>query len=84
MVGNSANPFSRYYAEILRAEGLNEFNVTDLSGVDAATLAGYDVVILGETPLSAGQVHDVHRLGDRRRQPDRDAPRQAARRRCSA
>jgi len=56
VVGNSANPFSRYYAEILRAEGLNEFNVTDLSGVDATALAAYDVVILGETTLSAGQV----------------------------
>ncbi len=59
VVGNSANPFSRYYAEILRAEGLNEFNVTDLSNVDAATLDAYDVVILGETSLSAGQVQTL-------------------------
>ena len=56
VIGNSSNPFSRYYAEILRAEGLNEFSVTDLSGVDAAALGEYDVVILGETGLTAGQV----------------------------
>jgi hypothetical protein len=55
VIGNSANPFSRYYAEILRAEGLNEFNVTDLSGVDAAMLDSYDVVVLGETALSTAQ-----------------------------
>ncbi len=55
MIGSSSNPFSRYYAEILRAEGLNSFNATDLSGVTAAVLADYDVVILGETALGAAQ-----------------------------
>jgi len=55
VIGNSADPFSRYYAEVLRAEGLNEFNVTDLSGVDTAMLDSYDVVILGETALSPAQ-----------------------------
>ena len=33
MISNSANPFGRYYAEILRAEGLNEFTATDISNV---------------------------------------------------
>jgi hypothetical protein len=56
VVGWSSNPFSRYYAEILRAEGLNEFTVNDISSVTPATLAAYDVVILGDMPLSAGQV----------------------------
>ena len=32
---DAANPFSRYYAEILRAEGLNEFTATDISTVTA-------------------------------------------------
>ena len=56
MIVGPANPFGRYYAEILRAEGLNAFTVTDISNVDAATLDAYDVVILGEMPLSAAQV----------------------------
>ncbi len=56
VIANSADPFSRYYAEILRAEGLNEFKVTDLSNVSASMLADYDVAILAENDLSAGQV----------------------------
>ncbi len=56
VISNVANPFSRYYAEILRSEGLNEFKVTDLANVNAAMLGAYDVVILGETGLSAAQV----------------------------
>ena len=56
VVSSTGNPFSRYYAEILRAEGLNAFAVADLSSVSAATLSVYDVVILGEMPLTAAQV----------------------------
>ena len=56
IVGSSANPFTQYYAEILRAEGLNAFTVTDLSQVSAASLVAYDVVILGEMPLTSTQV----------------------------
>ena len=48
------NPSRRYYAEILRAEGLNEFTSTDISNVTPAVLNAYDVVILGESRLSAG------------------------------
>ena len=54
VVTGDSNPFGRYYAEILRNEGLNEFDVTDLSDV-TAVLAAHDVVILGETPLTAGE-----------------------------
>ena len=56
VVGTATDPFSRYYAEILRAEGLNAFRVTDISNVSASTLASYDVVILGQMPLTAGLV----------------------------
>jgi len=56
VVASSSNRFSQYYAEILRAEGLNEFSVADLANVDASLLASYDVVILGELPLTAAQV----------------------------
>ena len=56
VVTSASNPFSTYYAEILRNEGFNAFAVQDLSQVTAATLGSYDLVILGEMPLSAAQV----------------------------
>jgi hypothetical protein len=39
----------------LRAEGLNGFGVADISSVSASMLNGYDVVILGEMPITAAQ-----------------------------
>ena len=56
VISSSSNPFGRYYAEILRAEGLNEFTATDISLVTPAMLTGYDVAILGEMPLTSSQV----------------------------
>jgi hypothetical protein len=56
IVSSSSNPFGRYYAEILRTEGLNAFTATDISLVTAGTLSAHDVVILGEMPLTATQV----------------------------
>ena len=59
VLSSAANPFSRYYAEILRAEGLNEFTATDISNLTAALLNNYQVVILGEfslTPIEAGLI----------------------------
>jgi phosphodiesterase/alkaline phosphatase D-like protein len=56
VIAAASNPFTRYYAEILRTEGLNAFMVRDISQVDATYLAAYDVAILGEMPLSPGQV----------------------------
>jgi len=56
IVANAANPFSQYYPEILRAEGLNEFSVADLTNVTSTLLSSYDVVILGELPLTTAQV----------------------------
>ncbi len=55
VISSSSNPFGRYYAEILRAEGLNEFTATDISLVTPSTLDNYDVVILGELPLTSSQ-----------------------------
>ncbi len=55
-IASAANPFGRYYAEILRCEGLNAFTVTDLSLVTPAVLTAHDVAILAEVPaLSSGQ-----------------------------
>lgn len=56
VISKSTNPFSKYPAEILRAEGLNEFAVTDIAAVTAGVLNNHDVVILGEMSLSAGEV----------------------------
>ena len=52
----ASNPFTTYYAEILRTEGLNLFTVADIAPVTAATLAAHDVAILGEMPLTSAQV----------------------------
>ena len=56
VITSASNPFSRYYTEILRTEGLNAFGIRDLSSVSAAILNQYDVVILGEMPLTSAQV----------------------------
>src|SRR5262245_34139421 len=56
VVTTPANPFSYYYAEILRSEGFNAFAVMDLGSVSPASLAPYDLVILGEMALSASEV----------------------------
>ncbi len=56
VVTATANPFTVYLGEILRGEGLNEFAFADIGAVTSTSLATYDVVILGEMPLTAAQV----------------------------
>ncbi|MBL7739314.1 MAG: DUF4082 domain-containing protein [Chitinophagaceae bacterium] len=56
VVHSNANPFSLYSAEILRAEGLNEFTTAEIATVTSTLLNNYDVVILGEMALSAPAV----------------------------
>ena len=51
----TGDPFGSYYAEILRAEGLNAFLTKDLSTVTAATLGAYDVAILANVALTNAQ-----------------------------
>jgi hypothetical protein len=61
VVSSGSNPFTKYYAEILRAEGMNEFSVADIGSINATILNGYNVVILGEmslTPLQVGMFSD--------------------------
>jgi hypothetical protein len=48
--------FGRYYPEILRAEGLNAFSTATTSALTPGGLAAYDVVVLGETPVTDAQV----------------------------
>lgn len=56
VVQNTANKFSRYYSEILRAEGYNTFATADVSAITSTLLNQYDVVVVGEVPLTAAQV----------------------------
>src|ERR1044071_2059507 len=56
VVTTASNPFSKYYSEILKAEGLNAFHTADIGTVTAAVLANYDTVLLGEVSLTLTQV----------------------------
>ncbi|MGZ4156399.1 MAG: N,N-dimethylformamidase beta subunit family domain-containing protein, partial [Bacteroidia bacterium] len=56
VISGATNPFSRYPVEILRAEGLNEFTAMDISLVNATILNNYEVIVLGEFPLTAADV----------------------------
>ncbi len=56
IVSSASNPFSAYYSEIIQTEGLNAFNVSDISLVSSAVLAAYDIVVLGEVSLTTSQV----------------------------
>lgn len=56
IVTSATNPYSLYLAEILRAEGLNEFRTIDVGTLSALTLAPYDLVIVGEVPVTPAQV----------------------------
>jgi hypothetical protein len=50
------NPFGCYLAEILRAEGLNCFQIAHASDLGNASLDLYDLVLLAEGPLDHAQV----------------------------
>jgi len=75
VIANSATPFSRYYAEILRAEGMNAFAVRDVANVtpailaDAgATLANAYIRVDASKPPGAGivsQTMQFHGTADR-------------------
>ncbi len=56
IVTDNDNPFSAYYSEILRAEGLNSFKTVELADVNSVLLGQYDVVLLGDMALSDNQV----------------------------
>lgn len=55
VITSAANKYSPYYAEILRTEGFNYFDVKDITTVSASTLANYDAAILAEMTLSQSQ-----------------------------
>jgi hypothetical protein len=56
VITSPSSIFGKYYAEILRTEGLNEFAVADIGTVTSTTLNAYDVVLLAPATLTAAQV----------------------------
>ncbi|MFI5088964.1 MAG: DUF4082 domain-containing protein [Terriglobales bacterium] len=56
VVTSSSNPYTTFLPEILRTEGFNEFDTADISVVTSTTLSAYDLVVLGDTSLTAAQV----------------------------
>ena len=56
IITTPANLFTRYYTEILRTEGLNEYAIQEISAVTAGELAGYDIAVLGDMALTSDQV----------------------------
>jgi hypothetical protein len=55
VVTDPGDPVGTYYAEILRAEGLNEFAVRTKAELTAATLSGYQVVLLAHASVTDAQ-----------------------------
>lgn len=51
----STNPFGLFLSEILQAEGVNCYQIADVSDLDGAPLAWYDTILLADGPLSTGQ-----------------------------
>ncbi|MEM8531294.1 MAG: hypothetical protein AAGF95_10655 [Chloroflexota bacterium] len=57
VVNDSAtNPFGPYVGEILRAEGLNAYDIAELGTLSANDLTQHELVILAETALNATQI----------------------------
>ena len=56
IITDNSVPYSSYYAEILRTEGLNEFSVLPIGSLSASALAGVDVAILSDIPVTDAQV----------------------------
>jgi hypothetical protein len=55
VVSSAANPFGLYSAEVLRAEGLDDFTTIDIAFLTPAFASMFDVIVLGEMNLSAAQ-----------------------------
>ena len=51
--------FGKYLGELLHAEGLNEFDMVEISGINGSLLSQYQVVILGKGSLTSGQASNL-------------------------
>jgi hypothetical protein len=56
VISSASNPYTGYYDEILRSEGMNEFSVEDIAGLTPATMAFFKVAILADMQLTPSQV----------------------------
>jgi hypothetical protein len=56
VITKTTSPFTTYLPEILRAEGMNAFDVAEVSDVTSGQLSGYSVAMVGEMPLTSGEV----------------------------
>nr|WP_234705034.1 Ig-like domain-containing protein [Sinorhizobium meliloti] len=56
IVTSDSRPFTKYYSEILRAEGIGSFECIELSQITDQLLDRFSLAILGEMPLSETQV----------------------------
>src|SRR5690606_27443492 len=61
VVTSGHRPISRYFGEILQAEGLNLFSTVDISRLTAETLERADLLVLAEVPVSAEQAELIGR-----------------------
>ena len=77
VVGDAANPFTRYPAEILRTEGLNAFTASDISSDRRECLGQLRRGDPGRDGAFRRSGHHVQRLGERGRQSHRTAAGQA-------
>jgi hypothetical protein len=55
VITNGTPNFGKFYAEILRAEGLNAFEVVEVAQVTPTLLASHDVVILARMAVTSAQ-----------------------------
>src|SRR6185436_4253399 len=55
VITNGNQNFGKFYAEILRTEGFNEFTVAEIGSVTATTLNSYDLVILAKMSVTTTQ-----------------------------
>lgn len=53
---NSADPYSAYYAEILRTEGITYFDVKDINTLTSNLLDSYTTAIMSPSAVTASQV----------------------------
>ena len=56
VITGNTNPYSKYMGEILTAEGMNDFDLLDITKVSQEILAAYDMILLGEISLTSLQV----------------------------
>jgi len=55
VITNGNQNFGKFYAEILRTEGFNEFAVAEIGSVTSTVLNNYDVVVLAKVSVTSTQ-----------------------------